>query len=126
MKLAFAITALTSMVTFVAADLQFSLSSRPSVAAQTSSPAEIPPFVGWSTDRCTITKALDKAEDDGWGEEGGGYWRFTFKDTYNREKFNVAYYPEKDNVTLAPPPSSRLRRVIPAMGSFTYGEVSRC
>ena len=80
------------MVTFVASDLQSSLSSRPSVAAETSSPAEITPFVGLPTDRCTITKALDKAENAGWGEEGGSYWRFTFKDTYDREKFNVAYY----------------------------------
>jgi hypothetical protein len=78
------------MVTFVAAD------SQSSVAPQASSWVEIPPFVGLSTDKCTITKALDKAENDAWGEEGGSYERFTFKDTYNREKFNVAYYPEQD------------------------------
>lgn len=88
MKFAFAIAALTSMVTFVTA--------APQASASPSAPVARPPHVYLSTDKCTITQAVDKPEGQGWGWKGGNAWIFEFKDTYIKEKFNVAYYPEKN------------------------------
>jgi hypothetical protein len=88
MKFVFAVAALTSMVTFATAAPQASSSIAPVVNR--------PPHVYLSTDKCTITQAVDKPEGQGWGWKGGNAWIFEFKDTYIKEKFNVAYYPEKN------------------------------